>query len=286
VLTFQYTAQDCSATSHTQDDGKVECDDYAPLADSVFIRSTDKADPYDSGAKTWFEGLVAFDETFDMAAANEGDSHFGSASFIHIFDAAGDTLLQSVEFHTSCSQPLFLGNQFGASLLVGCIGEDALADVSGFDPVRRDVVASPGALEPIGATEAAGDTAEGNGFLLCEHEFAGEILSIQSETAILIVTGIDLAGNVNECQIDLCEFLASGEESVVVGGDANTPGGSGGVVCPEDVNFDGVVDVDDVVSIVMHWGPDSGSNPCDVNGDGTIDTDDIVMVVIRWGTCE
>ncbi|MHC5004373.1 MAG: DUF7467 domain-containing protein [Planctomycetota bacterium] len=39
-----------------------------------------------------------------------------------------DLPVQSVKFHTSCSQPLAIGDQFGASLLVGCVGEDEPVD--------------------------------------------------------------------------------------------------------------------------------------------------------------
>jgi hypothetical protein len=34
-----------------------------------------------------------------------------------VFSSLGGTLLQSVGFHTSCSQPLAVGNQFGSVLI-------------------------------------------------------------------------------------------------------------------------------------------------------------------------
>jgi hypothetical protein len=108
---------------HSQDAGKVSCEDLGPLPDTVRILSTDKENPDDGGAKVWFDGIVALGETYDIDASNEGASHLPSATFVHIFDVSGN-LLQTVEFHTSCSQPLFEGNQFGASLLVGCISEN------------------------------------------------------------------------------------------------------------------------------------------------------------------
>jgi hypothetical protein len=54
---------------------------------------------------------------------------------------------------------------------------------------------------------------------------------------------------------------------------------------PGDANCDGTVDVDDIVVVVLNWGPcRPGAWPCegDVNGDGTVDVDDVVAVVIGW----
>jgi hypothetical protein len=61
-----------------------------------------------------------------------------------------------------------------------------------------------------------------------------------------------------------------------------SPGGFGGN--PADVNGDGVVDVDDLVLVVLTWGPCQGS-PCpgDVNDDGQVDVDDLIAVILAWG---
>jgi hypothetical protein len=56
------------------------------------------------------------------------------------------------------------------------------------------------------------------------------------------------------------------------------------VVCegnPADVNGDGVVDVDDMVALILAWGPCPGC-PADVNGDGVVDVDDLVEVILNW----
>ncbi|MCP3915517.1 MAG: hypothetical protein GY711_08185 [bacterium] len=132
-LTMLYTGEDCSATSHTQDPDKVSCDGDPGFAPTVFIRSTDKENPFDTGGKIWFEGLVDITTTYVIDATLEGEDRLGSKTFVHIFDPSGSTLLQTVEFHTSCSQPLSTGNQFGASLLVDCEGEN--------DPIDGDCCA-------------------------------------------------------------------------------------------------------------------------------------------------
>jgi hypothetical protein len=53
--------------------------------------------------------------------------------------------------------------------------------------------------------------------------------------------------------------------------------------CPADCNGDGVIDVNDLLSIIDGWGTSSG---CDINQDGIIDVIDLLEVVGNWGTCE
>jgi hypothetical protein len=128
VLTMQYTGEGC-VLNHVQDADKVSCSGDTMMTDPVFIRASDKVDPYDDSAKVWFEGQVALNGTYDIAAANAGQTKLTTATFVHVFDLS-DNLLQTIEFHTSCSQPLFVGNQFGSALMVDCIGEHALLGTS------------------------------------------------------------------------------------------------------------------------------------------------------------
>ena len=51
----------------------------------------------------------------------------------------------------------------------------------------------------------------------------------------------------------------------------------------EDVNNDGVVDIDDIFDVLAHWGEASG--PCDVNQDGIVDIDDVFEILAQWGPC-
>lgn len=55
---------------------------------------------------------------------------------------------------------------------------------------------------------------------------------------------------------------------------------------PADVNWDGVVDINDLFFVLTHWGlcPDEPQMcPADVNGDATVDIDDIFAVISDWG---
>lgn len=124
VLTMEYTGESCAATSHLQDADKVSCTGDPMGAPQVFVKATNKSNPFDGGAKVWFAGLVDLGAAFDIAASHAGEDKFSSETHVHVFSADQSTVLQSVEFHTSCSQPLFVGNQFGSMKLIGCIGED------------------------------------------------------------------------------------------------------------------------------------------------------------------
>ncbi|UCD75070.1 MAG: hypothetical protein JSV91_14950 [Phycisphaerales bacterium] len=54
--------------------------------------------------------------------------------------------------------------------------------------------------------------------------------------------------------------------------------------CPEDVNDDDMVDIDDVFAVLAHWG--EGAGTYDVNDDGMVDIDDVFAVLSAWGPCE
>ena len=117
VLTMVLTGDDCSATSHSQDDSKVSCTDNGALAGDLRVVVTDKEDPDDDKARTWFDGTVSVGDAFDITAADGGESKLKANTWVNIYD--GDTLLQTVQFHTSCSQILELDDQFGSLLLTG-----------------------------------------------------------------------------------------------------------------------------------------------------------------------
>jgi len=54
--------------------------------------------------------------------------------------------------------------------------------------------------------------------------------------------------------------------------------------CPEDINGDDLVDVNDVLGVIESWG-DCPACPGDTNGDGAVDVDDLLAVVAAWGPC-
>jgi hypothetical protein len=53
---------------------------------------------------------------------------------------------------------------------------------------------------------------------------------------------------------------------------------------PGDITGDGVVNVDDLLTLITAWGPcvPPASCPADLNGDGIVNVDDLLMVINHW----
>ena len=54
--------------------------------------------------------------------------------------------------------------------------------------------------------------------------------------------------------------------------------------CPEDLNDDGAVAVDDLLAVISAWGP-CGGCPEDLDGNGVVAVDDLLAVISAWGPC-
>jgi hypothetical protein len=58
--------------------------------------------------------------------------------------------------------------------------------------------------------------------------------------------------------------------------------------CPADINADGEVDVDDLIAVILGWGPcPAPPAPClpDIDRSGSVDVDDLIAVILAWGPC-
>ena len=118
-LTLQYIGGDANVNS--QDSGKVEIIGNPGTTSPVYIIAHNKDEPFKSDAKIWFSGAVTLGETFVINSLPFRDE-LESNTYVYVFendDGSPGKLLQSVKFHTSCSQPLLLGDIFGAIQLVG-----------------------------------------------------------------------------------------------------------------------------------------------------------------------
>ncbi len=103
----------------------------------VIVTDEDKAmDALTGDGKQFFRGEVEFGESFQ--ATNTTDS-FGSNTFIHFFDDANGGLLQSINYHTSCSQPIAIGDVVGNATLSEYFGENGQYDNPMIDPVNTMV---------------------------------------------------------------------------------------------------------------------------------------------------
>jgi hypothetical protein len=123
ALTFVYTGDDASATDTAQDSGKAFAVGDPAHDPSVFIivSSEDRLkDAICDTGKQLFAGTVELGESFTADIDNACKlNKFGSSTHFYIFDCPGGTLLQTIEYHTSCSQPLQLGDVIGGVTLTG-----------------------------------------------------------------------------------------------------------------------------------------------------------------------
>ena len=124
ALTMLYTGENCSASNHHQDPKKVKCNGDPAFTDPVHILATDKKNPDDPKAKIWFDGIVDLNAEFVINATNAGETKLKASTHVFIYNATDDTLLQTIEFHTSCSQPLFEDDQFASLKLTGFVAEE------------------------------------------------------------------------------------------------------------------------------------------------------------------
>ena len=110
-ITFKYTGADCSASDNNQDSGKWDCSGV-PGPDPVSI-TVNKDTNKTSANKT---SLSVGDE---VTLGNE----FGSETELMVGE-------QSLKIHTSCSQPLEIGDVFGSLEVVGINGQRSGSDVT------------------------------------------------------------------------------------------------------------------------------------------------------------
>ena len=129
ALTFEY--QPGTTVSTNQDPSKATASGVADDDGSAYI---------DAGSL--FTGTVNVGETIVLAGS------FGSNTVIKVYDSQGGALLQTIEYHTSCSQPITIGDVVGSVVLIGYAGQDGAVTVS--DPVDADTPTGPEAT--IGST--------------------------------------------------------------------------------------------------------------------------------------
>jgi hypothetical protein len=58
--------------------------------------------------------------------------------------------------------------------------------------------------------------------------------------------------------------------------------------CLPDINNSGEVDVDDLIAVILAWGPCAAppaTCDADVNASGEVDVDDLIAVILAWGPC-
>ncbi len=117
LLTFRYNGLGCGAMDHHQDPGKVQCSGDPGSAPVVYVTATGDDNRY-----YLINREVSLDGTFSVDAARVGDGKLKNTTRVYLKDAGGQ-VLQTVELHTSGSQPLGPGDRYAGLDLVGYLGE-------------------------------------------------------------------------------------------------------------------------------------------------------------------
>jgi len=104
----------------TQDPSEVEIETFTtdPLPNTVFVSVYDHLFGK-ANAATLFSGEVILGETITFSGTKGRPKLVPPKIFIEIHDASNGNLLQRISFHTSCSQPLNIGDQFGGVAIFG-----------------------------------------------------------------------------------------------------------------------------------------------------------------------
>ena len=107
-MILRYVGGGCSGSNNPQE-GKATCSGNAGSTSPVNIKLSKDAN---GGGDIFFSGSVALNEDFTVTGS------FGSQTYYTINNSQ-----ESGGFHTSCSKPLGVGDQFGSLLVVGLNGD-------------------------------------------------------------------------------------------------------------------------------------------------------------------
>ena len=147
ILTMKYTGE--NVLNNPQSGKAVVTGDPAG-ASQVVIKAYKAGDPN----TLYFNGVVNLGEEFGIYAPLAGQTRLAADTVIEIRAVGSNALLQTVKFHTSCSQPLAIGNRFGGVDLVGFMGEKGatLGSQAPALPKASNSQISVGAIQVSGKT--------------------------------------------------------------------------------------------------------------------------------------
>ena len=122
-ITFRYNGGGCAQSDNLQPRQKFSCLDESGGPPTVAGSQSYIIAVPTGGNDLYFSGPVAVGEKYTLNANNDFDK-LSADMTIQIFDSQGGNLLQQVDLHLSCSQPLFLFDKFGASQVTQWIETD------------------------------------------------------------------------------------------------------------------------------------------------------------------
>ena len=126
-LVREYTGEGCEGTSHSQDAKKVNCIGNADGAEDVYVKVTNKKGKriYASKSNVNIGDTILVEASHGKGRDKEDKKkHLDSATKISVYEKKSgkkNEVMESVIFHTSCSQPLNVGDQFGSFKVVSLV---------------------------------------------------------------------------------------------------------------------------------------------------------------------
>ena len=85
---------------------------------------------------------------------------------------------------------------------------------------------------------------------------------------------VDLGWPIGVVEVEITRIYVSGHIDVVT---ATPP-------CEGDINTDGTVDVNDLLTVIAAWGPCKGCAE-DVDANGVVEVNDLLAIIAAWGPC-
>ncbi len=252
-LRLRYLGGGCAQTSHSQPLDAVSCWDNGESSPSpVRIYAIGKQDEVwlDTG-----EANVEFGDIVELAAANSGESQISSEPTVFIFDA-NDELIEEVAFHTSCSYPLNVGDQFGS------------LQIFGMETTAGGVVALAYDVEYTYTITNTGSVTFRN--VTVVDDMLGEIPGSPIPWI--------LPGDSNSVTLTLTALVSEATTNCV---DVT------GTVLESDFNVDGIVNFEDFAHFSLYWWNDScmsfdWCDRADMGMNGIVDISDLATFSEQW----
>ena len=198
TLQLRYVGGDCNQTMNTQAASKVGCTDVAPpSALPVRVVISDGSAPPPHSSIYQDETGISGGDILTVRPSQCGRDWLTPATGFWIHDAVTDDLIQAGYFHTSCSQPLNLGDRFGALQVFGMHTTEGGDVALGQDVEYTYVVSNPnddGVDNVALDDDVYGEIAAGLSLAPGESQRVTLTALVEAETTNVVTATGDVAG--------------------------------------------------------------------------------------------
>jgi hypothetical protein len=119
-MQFKYYEGDCEQSANMQTE-KFFCEDFAPIPQDLEAEIYLMATAKDDLSTIFFAGNHKLNDLYNMM--DPSGNRLPADMNLTVYELQGVTLLQHVQYHSSCSQNLFLKDRYGVSQLVAFFNE-------------------------------------------------------------------------------------------------------------------------------------------------------------------